>query len=168
MWLSSLVVSCASTQLDVEGVQSLSTERPLYVLPFINASESPRAGEKVQALLVTMLRAQSGQELQLVLDEDSEGGLPQLDDDRRVARALSGLRERGPGWAFSGTVVEWTYRPGLDDHPAVSLSLRVLDVEDGRVVWSASASSDGRGSLGGLAQSLLKQMVKAIPFSRGN
>lgn len=168
--LAALVVatsswSCATSQIDADQGQRLDPEAPVVLLPMVNASEAPLAGERVEAILTTLLR-QRGIDQLSVYSTESGDTPPELDDSRRYARALAEARRGGMRFGVTGTVVEWRYRPGIDDEPAVSVSLRVVDVNDGRVLWSASGSRGARGSVAALAQKLLRDLTDSMPLGR--
>lgn len=157
----------APSRLDVEGGSALDPEREVVILPFLNASQAPLAGERAQAVLTTLLRRRGIGDLRIAADLDPEDAPPELDDRRRYQRALSAVLTRGAGWGVTGTVVEWRYRPGLRDEPAVSISLRIVDLADGRVVWSGSGARGGTGTVGVVAQELLGDLVRAMPLGSG-
>lgn len=166
MLLAALGVGCSSQQLDLETARALDAGQPVMLLPIINASSTPLAGERVEAVLTTMLRMKGVGSLHAFSDQRDPDAPPELDDSLRLARALAEARERGMRWGVTGTVVEWGYRPGLDDAPAVSVSLRVLSVDEGTVVWSGSASRGGSGTVGALAQEVLRSLAEGMPLGR--
>lgn len=161
------LVGCAHGQFDVDAsAPRLPTDRPVVILPMLNASTAPMAGERVQAILATHLKQRGITDLRLVEELDPEDAPPELDDGRRYHRALLAAREGGAGWGVTGTVLEWRYRPGLDDSPAVGVSLRIVDIASGRVVWSGTASRGGRGTVAALAQTVLRDLAGALPLGR--
>lgn len=67
---------------------------------------------------------------------------------------------------MTGTVNEWRYKVGLDGEPAVSVTLKLIDMRNGRVIWSAVGSKMGssRSSLGNVGQRLIDSMLNQIEF----
>ncbi|MNP78015.1 hypothetical protein D3C76_1755480 [compost metagenome] len=67
---------------------------------------------------------------------------------------------------LTGSVEEWQYKSGLDGEPAVGISLRVVEVSSGRVLWSKSGARAGwsRESLAGTAQQVIETLVSALRF----
>ena len=160
-----LSAGCAASQVDIDDHSGPLPMQSIILLPFINASGAPLAAERTEALVTTLLRRKGVRELRMH-STDNPRLPPELDDRRRYQSALVAAREFGPEtYGITGTVVEWGYRPGLDDQPAVSVSLRIVDVKDGRVLWSASAARGERGTLGTVAQSLLRELTEAMPLS---
>ncbi len=151
--------------IDVNHSAPLDPSQRFMLLPIENYSEMPQAGEKIEALLTTMLRARR---LPVeIYPPKFEDGLPDLDESRRFHRGLDGARASGAKYGVTGSVIEWRYKSGLDGDPAVSVTLRVVDIKSGAVVWSASGSRSGWGgdSLGGVAQVLLRELVARMNFT---
>lgn len=147
--------------IDVQRGPALSAGRRWALLPIRNHGEAPRAGERVEALVGTLLRTQKGVELEPYPVAEEAEPLADLDGQRRYARALAWARARGLAYAVTGSVAEWRYRGGPAGEPAVGVSLSVLDPESGRVLWSASGARAGleRETVSGVAQGLLRAMV---------
>ena len=163
--LTGLALSgCATSQVDIDPSVGIDSNRPVILLPVVNASGAPLASERTEAILTTLLRRKGVDPLRVYESLQDPDALPELDDRRSFERALVAAREAGMIWGVTGTVVEWRYRPGIDDEPAVSVSLRVVDVADGKVVWSASGARGGPGTTGALAQVLLRELTDAMPL----
>jgi curli biogenesis system outer membrane secretion channel CsgG len=166
VWLGWLFLSAGCAVIDVNHAQPLDPEQRFVLLPVENYSEAPQAGEKVEAILTTMLRARRLPVERL--DPPAAEVAPELDEERRYQRGLESARPSGARYGVTGTVIEWRYKNGLDADPAVSISLRVVEVDSGKVVWSASGSRTGWGSdsLGAVAQVLLRDLVAEMKFTR--
>jgi TolB-like protein len=167
-WLVALALTtaCATSQVDVDPRADLPADPPVALLPVVNASGAPLAGERAEAILTTLLRRRGLTELRVHDARGAPDGVPELDDRRAYARALARAREAGIPFGVTGTVVEWQYRPGLADEAAVSISLRVVDVPSGQVVWSASGARGGGGTVAASAQGLLRELTDAMPLGR--
>lgn len=131
------------------------------LLPIRNQTETPRAGERTEAILDTLLRAKGI--TNLAVDRPSNDGalVPELDDRQRVERAIAWAKSQGFKYGVTGTIEEWRYRNGLEGEPAVGLSLQVIDLGSQRVLWSASGAKSGwgRDTLAGTTQELLKILL---------
>jgi polysaccharide biosynthesis protein PelC len=59
---------------------------------------------------------------------------------------------------------EWRYKVGIDGEPAVGLTLKIIDLSNGRVLWSATGAKSGwsREALASVAQSLILNMVNTL------
>lgn len=151
---------CQSTQSERQD-SGLDTDSQVVLLPFLNRSETPLAGERAEAIALSVLRSRGMDGLQ-TYDLPVEGnGLPVLDDGKRLADAKQNALNKGASHALTGSVEEWRYKSGLDGEPAVGLSLRLVDLESNQVLWSGSAARSGwsRSSLAGTAQKVLQELA---------
>ena len=84
-----------------------------------------------------------------------------------VARALDWARGEKARYALTGAVDEWRYKVGVDGEPAVGITLQVIDVQSGNVIWSAAGSRTGwsRDAVSAVAQKLLRELLS--PLGRG-
>lgn len=134
------------------------------VLPVINNSETPQAGERLEAMLDTLLR---------------KGGIASLDryppakeddthlvssDRQRYEAALEWARTAKYDYAVSGSVEEWRYKSGLDAEPAIGMSMRVVEVATGKVLWAGTGTKTGGSSqnTSATAVELLASMVREL------
>lgn len=132
------------------------------MVPIVNYSQAPQAGERAEHILVSVL-AERGLPLRhypLVAQAD----LPMLDDRERLAQALSWAQSERLDYVVSGSVEEWQYKSGLDGEPAVGISLQVIEPATGRIIWSKSGARAGwsRESLAGTAQKVLRELAGAL------
>ena len=136
------------------------------LLPVLNNTEVPRAGERVESILGTLLRARGLDNLAAYAAPSDDAGLPELDERRRYEAAMSRARKEGYTYGVGGSVEEWRYRNGVDGEPAVGVTVQVVELATGKVVWSASGSRSGWGRevLSGTAQQLLSSMLKEMKF----
>ncbi len=155
---------CASTQLDTAPPPHPDREAAWCVLAPVNNTTTPYAGERVQRELAALLGAQGLPRVLVPPAADGGGPLP-IDngaDDQR--QALDWARHHGARYALLGSVDEWNYKIGLDGQPAVGFTVRLLDLQSGRIVWSgeASASGDSREGLAVLSERTLAGLVKRL------
>jgi hypothetical protein len=88
--------------------------------------------------------------------------------ERKVTEeAQKWAQEQGIRFAVVGSVEEWRYKVGIDGEPAVGATLKVLDLADGRVVWSASGAKSGwsRQALSAVAQTLLSDLLASMQLT---
>ena len=59
---------------------------------------------------------------------------------------------------------EWRYKTGVDGEPVVGLTLELIDVQSGQVVWSATGARSGwsRSSLSSVATSLIGSVLAPL------
>ncbi len=157
-----LLTGGCSTQLAERGT-TLPAEGGWALLPMVNQSQSPRAGERVEALVETELRVR-GVMPEHYPEKATRDPLALIDDHRRLEEALHWARARNLRYGVTGSVQEWRYKSGLDGEPAVGVSLRVIDLESGRVLWAASGARTGWGyeSASGTAARLVRELLENL------
>jgi hypothetical protein len=184
-WLaagSCLLSGCAV--LDVKASGPLHGRTGWVLLPVQNQGEAAMAGERVEELLLTLMRSQKEIELTpyptplpaLPSDaKDPKAAAPSsakdpdpelsFDDRLRYERAVAWARDKKYAYGIGGSVSELRYRPGSDGEPAVGLTVRVVDLSSGRVVFTASAANPplGQGSLSATSQKLLRSIIDKLP-----
>ena len=135
------------------------------ILPFQNYSHAPRAGEQVEEMVATLFRVRGIQNIEMYPQQDEDkGGWLDLNDRRRQEKALLLANKHRVSYAVTGSVDEWQYKLGVGSEPVVGLTLRVIEVSSGAVVWSATGARSGwsTGSLSGTAQQLVSKLISSI------
>lgn len=129
------------------------------VVPMINYSQTPQAGERSEQILLSVLSSHGLQPQVYSTGNPDEQAL--LEDSERLAGAMEWARAQKLDYLVAGSVEEWQYKSGLDGEPAVGISLRVLEASTGKVLWSNSGARAGwsRESLSGTAQTVLDKLV---------
>jgi len=149
MWRRSRTVLLAIGVLTLPGCASAVQEwvKPgaghvtrVAVLPLENQTSSLRAGQAVTDLVVSQMLATGAiavmdpsEVADLLrrenLDPADAGRLPSA---QRIGRLLQ------VSHVLQGAVTEYRYKPGLSETPAVGVTVRLVDVASGEVVWTAS------------------------------
>ena len=135
------------------------------VLPLVNLSQTPQAGDQAASVLTAILRAKGSQNVTLYLPDDRNPLL--YDSSERHREALQSARRDQAEYLFTGTVEEWRYKSGLDGEPAVGITLEIRRAEDNRVVWSGTSARTGWGreGLSVAAHRVLDKLADAMPLS---
>ena len=165
-------LSLALTVLFVAGCSSFTSESSPNlprnaqwgIVPMVNYSQTPQAGERSEQILLSVLSSHGLQPR--VYPTTTQGEQALMDDNERLTGALEWARDQKLDYVVAGSVEEWQYKNGLDGEPAVGISLRVLDAKDGTVLWSKSGARAGwsRESLAGNAQTVIDKLVGALRF----
>ena len=152
-----LATGCSS--FTSESAETLPRDAQWGLLPLINYSQAPQAGERSEQILLSVL-AEKGLRPRLY-PAVTQSDLPLLDDSERFNQALEWARQENLDYVVSGSVDEWQYKSGLDGEPAVGISLQIIEPNSGRVVWSSSGARAGwsRESLAGTAQKVLRELI---------
>jgi hypothetical protein len=118
------------------------------VLPFTNLSKDQMAGERVRDVFVTALLASGGVYV-LPVGEVAKGiGLAGLVNP--FAPSSAEVTKLGPmikaNAVITGVLREYgELRSGNSTANVISLSLQMMDVQTGQVIWSASTTKGGIG-----------------------
>ena len=166
LWLL-LLGGCASSSavsaVMVQRGARLSADR-WVLLPLMNYSEAPRADEGARAILSTLLRARGIKTLAEAPATAPDQPMPDLDGRRRLESAIAWAKKEKFTLGLTGSVNEWRYRASSDASPAVGLSLGIVDVESGEVLWTASGARSGSAgdTVSGTAQRLLLELLDGL------
>lgn len=150
---------------------SLAPGSTIAVMPFDNLTNSEEAGQVASYLAVSALRATTGLAVQ------PESNVTQTYDSlasENAATSAVGAHSTvsarqlgeilGVQYVLTGSVSEYGYQYGLREEPSVSMNMRLVDISDGSIVWTASSGIVGQGtfardSVSIIAQRLVNQMV---------
>lgn len=160
--LAALALSgCATTQLDTSRSPHPDRNAVWCVLAPINNTSTPYASGRVQRQLVALLGARGLPHVLLAPAPGDSGPLPIDNGAKDQRQALDWARRREARYALLGSVDEWHYKIGLDGQPAVGLTLRLLNLQTGKIIWSGAASASGasREGLAVLSERVLTKLI---------
>lgn len=163
---STMMLLTACSSFDSAPVPKLDANAHWAVLAFSNATETPMAGQRAEALALTLLSAEGISEVSAAPLERRDTMLGSGGDVRIYAEALDWARKQGVRYAVTGEVFEWRYKVGVDGEPAVGLSLRLIDVPSGRTLWAGAASKSGwhRDGVGMVAQDVMRRLIRELTY----
>lgn len=149
-----------------QGGRPVSYQESWALLPFVNNTETPYAAERAEAVTAALLHARGIQRL-----ERTQAEAPKGDDhlgaergELRQKAALEAAKQKKVRYALAGTVNEWRYKVGLDGEPVAGFTLQVIELPEGKVVWSGAAGKSGwsRDAVSAVAQQVLNQLIGEI------
>lgn len=154
-----LLAGCAV--IDHSAPSGADKSAAWVLLPFGNATETPFAGQRAEAVTENLLRALGVANVQRYPSDLQRDNLFETGQAKDDAKAIEWAKAQGARYAVTGTVDEWRYKVGVDGEPAVGLALTVLDVGSGQRVYSAVGGKSGfsRESLAGVAQKLARELL---------
>jgi len=170
--MSFLILSCTATYKTQSNLSlgALAGKNPVALLPLVNLTSYPNAGRIVGDILATELYARS--EIQLLerteMLEKLQGGSRDIEAVVDNASAVKLAQKLGAQTVVFGSVSEFRYKRGLDEEPAVGINLRLLDVEQNRVLWAGSISATSncffmcRDSLNYLTQQKCAELIDGM------
>lgn len=161
---SVLPVLDGCTTLDVQPAPELDMKGSWAVLPLSNHTETPQAGLRAESILESLIRSAGVGNLRRYPANLASDTLFEPAERRVVDQALAWARSEKLRYGLTGSVQEWRYKVGVDGEPAVGISLQLLDLQSGAVIWSASGSKTGwsREALSGVAQKLLAELTAPL------
>ena len=159
-----LLVS-ACTTVNVQPMPAgMKADAQWALLPIINHTQTPQAGLRAEAILETLVRSRGITELQKYPSALNSESLFEPVERSAVDEALKWARNEQAVYALTGTVDEWRYKVGVDGEPAVGITLQLIDLQSGKVLWSATGSKTGwsREALSAVAQKLINRLTAPI------
>lgn len=145
-----------------QGGRSVSFQESWALLPFINNTETPYAGERAEAVTAALLYARGVQQLKRGTAEPAKPEEISLDrGEQRQRAAIELAKQKKVKYVLMGTVNEWRYKVGLDGEPVVGFTLQVVELPEGRVIWSGAAGKSGwsRDAVSSVAQQVLERLL---------
>lgn len=162
-----LVLAACST-LETATAPALAAGARWALLPAVNNTETAQAGGRLDAITASLLQARGITDLQRHPGSGNEGLLAPADRAAQDA-ALAWARSQNAKYAVYGSVQEWRYKTGLDGEPAAGITLTIVDVASGRVLWTGSGARTGwsREAVAAVAQKLVGQLIdKALSSTK--
>jgi polysaccharide biosynthesis protein PelC len=159
-----LTTACSSTVTRVQKLERPRTKARWVLLPFVNHSETPQAGERVEAMLGTLLRGHGVPYLEAYAAPKDDESRLMVGDRQRLEESLGWAKTQKYDFAVTGSVEEWRYKAGIDGEPAVGVTVRIVDLASNRTVWSSAGSRTGSANdnASGTALKLLDTMVSDL------
>ncbi|MSN24818.1 MAG: penicillin-binding protein activator LpoB [Geobacter sp.] len=166
MLLAVMILPGCTTLKQTEHGKAIPGDREWALLPFINNTETPYAAERAEAITQALLFAGGVQKVTAAPVEMKEDELLPDRGTKRYQKGLEWARKQGINYAVTGTVTEWRYKVGLDGEPVAGMTLQVMELPEGRVLWSGSAGRSGwsRDAVSSVAQQLLQSLVDKMPI----
>jgi TolB-like protein len=161
---ASLLVLNACSTVAIGPAPVLEANAQWALLPFANHTETPQAGLRAESISENVLRASGVNNLRHYPAALNNETLFEPMDRKQLEAALEWARRENLRYALTGAVDEWRYKVGIDGEPAVGMTLQLIDVASGNVVWAASGGKSGwsREALSAVAQKLSRQLLRPV------
>ena len=158
------LAGCATTDTGGTG-PAIERNAKWVMLPVLNHTEVPQAGQRAEAITEGLLRAHGVSDLTrypAILNVDT---LFEPSERKIMIEAEKWARVQGARYAIYGAVDEWRYKVGIDGEPAVGVALHIMDLQSNQVVWTGVGGKSGwsRESLSGVAQKLIRDLLGTAP-----
>lgn len=168
--LATLLLAACSTTSSVSNLAnggSLDAGAKWALLPLTNHTDTPQAALAAEAIAEHQLRLRGVANIVRYPATLSRDSLFEPSERRVVDEAQKWAREQGARYGLQGAVEEWRYKVGIDGEPAVGVTLQVIDLSNGAVVWSASGAKSGwsREALSVVAHKVMDGLLASMPTS---
>ena len=158
-----LLPGCASVVHDGGKSQLNEGAFRMVMPPFLNATDNEHAGQALTQLTGSTLLeyAIPLHQTEEILSKTADDSVP-----KQEARYLQIAKESKATFLLVGTVHEYRYKSDLSANPAVGITLRLVNVADGRTLWQGTSSKVGHAysSLTSTAQMAVRDLVPKIPL----
>ncbi|EJN08998.1 hypothetical protein [Herbaspirillum sp. YR522] len=160
--LAFALAACSTT--DIGRAPALPADASWALLPFANHTETPQAGLRAESIAENVLRANGVANLRRYPASLNNETLFEPMDRKQMEAALEWAHSENLSYALTGTVDEWRYKVGIDGEPAVGLTLQLVEVASGKVVWAAAGGKSGwsREALSAVAQKLARTLLAPL------
>jgi polysaccharide biosynthesis protein PelC len=162
--LAAVATFAGCSTINTSAAPQLSHTDSWAVLPIVNYTETPQAGAAAEAITQSLLTSSGFTQVKRYPANLSRETLVEPTDRASIDKALDWARKENVKYAISGAVEEWRYKVGVDGEPAAGVTLQVIDVQSGAVVWSATGSRTGwsRSSLSSVGQKLIASLIAPV------
>ncbi|MNR89008.1 hypothetical protein D3C72_199620 [compost metagenome] len=160
--MASLMAACAT--ITSSTPPQLAQGEVVALLPIVNLTETPQAGARAEAIVESLLQSGSGVSVKRFQGPVNRESLFQTVDREAVEQATAAARAAQVKYGLTGSVQEWRYKVGVDGEPAVGITLKLINLETGEVVWTATGSRTGwsRNAVSAIAQDLLGNLLTPL------
>lgn len=170
LFLSILILSaCTATVVNYGSCSRVNLYQRVAVIPFSNHTEIPLAGERAMSITAALLESRGICNM-VVYQNEHHGKIlfPGMNKVESEERLMNWARNSGARYVLTGSVNEWAYKVGLDGEPVVGVSLQIIDLETGHIVWTAVGSESGgsRVAVTTVGQRLINQLLNGL-FCKG-
>ena len=161
-------VGCATIHTTDKPIVTEASDR-WVLLPFNNSTQTPGAASSTEEIMAALMMSIKNINLIRYRDEEDRSPLLLVNDDKLYKDALNWARQQGFKYGIHGSVNEWRYKAGLDGEPAVAITVYVVDVTTGKVIWSGTGARSGWGreSISTVAHKVLTKILDRLKLTRG-
>lgn len=162
--MTSFLTACAS--VTTSASPALPKGETIALLPIVNLTETPQAGARAEAIVESLLQAEGNRSVKRYQGDINREALFQTVDREAVEQAIAAARSARANYGLTGSVHEWRYKVGVDGEPAVGITLKLINIETGEVVWTATGSRTGwsRSAVSTVAQDLLSRLLNPLLY----
>lgn len=163
----SVCLAACTTTSTTSGKVVLDSDAKWAILPLENHTDTPQSALSAEAMAEQLLRARGVTNIARYPATLTRDTLFEPTERRTVDDAKKWAREQGVQYGLTGSVEEWRYKVGIDGEPTAAVTLQLVDLTTGHVVWSASGAKSGwsRDSLAGVGQKLITELLASVSLT---
>lgn len=164
---ASVCLTACTTTSTISGKVVLDADAKWAILPLENHTDTPQSALSAEAIAEQFLRVRGVSNIARYPATLTRDTLFEPTDRRTVDDAKKWAREQGVQYGLTGAVEEWRYKVGIDGEPAAGVTLQLVDMATGQVVWSASGAKSGwsRDTLTGVGQKLMEELLASVSLA---
>ncbi|HEV3423940.1 MAG TPA: penicillin-binding protein activator LpoB [Paraburkholderia sp.] len=161
-----LIAGCGT--LKETAAPTLGAGDPVAVASIANYTETPSAGRSAESIAASVLRANGLKDVRFAPADAGSSALFDTAQRESAQQKLEWAQSQQVKYILTGAVEEWRYKVGVDGEPVVGITLELIDVQSGNVVWSATGARSGwsRSSLSSVATSLIGSVLSPLAAHR--
>ncbi|MEZ0323577.1 MAG: hypothetical protein ABWJ98_04630 [Hydrogenothermaceae bacterium] len=148
------IVSCSKV---INTTYTNLNKNSVYVvLPFENFTETPMAGLRVASIAEGVATAKGYRVKNGIYERENKEYSKQ-----EIDALIDKLKDSQIDYVITGSVNEYRYKTGIDGEPAVSITLKIYDLKNGKTVLTNVGSMTGwsNESIGTVAQKLINKLI---------
>ena len=165
-----MMSACTTKIVNYSACGKVNFYSKTAVVPFTNNTETPLAGERAMSITAAVLESKGIYNLAVYKNEQQGRVLfPGMNQIQSEKKLMDWARSHHARYILTGSVNEWTYKVGLDGEPVVGISMQVIDLSSGQIVWTAVGSQSGYSgtAVSTVGQKLINQLIGGA-FCGGN
>lgn len=157
--------ACTETVVNNSALYPVNLHAKVAVIPFVNNTETPLAGERAMSIAAAIIESRGMCHVVTYRSHNQNKALfPGMSKTNSQKVLLQWASKTHARYALTGSVNEWTYKVGLDGEPVVGISVQLIELSSGKIVWTSVGSKSGgsRIAVTTVAQKLLNVMLNGL------
>jgi len=153
-----LIIEGCSPMVD-RGSNPLKSDSTYAIGAFWNYTQTPMAGLKASSIVETLLVNRGVHIISLI------GGVDELENSENQDKLIKLQKQKALAqnaeYLITGSVQEWRYKTGIDAEPAVSYSIKVIDLKNNQIIFNGIGAKSGLSykSIGEIAQEIADSLI---------
>lgn len=166
LFCSIILSACTASLYNFSINAPFNLNHTIAVIPFANNTETPLAGERAMSITASIMETHKPCQLIVYQPTSSKENVlfPGMSQSQSQHALMQWAKKKRARYALTGSVNEWTYKVGLDGEPVVGLTLQLIDLQTGRIVWAGVGSQSGgsRVAVSTIAQRVIDTLIRLL------